>query len=151
MDSLNNKTFDSPVGRMAPIAKEKDSEEVQPISATSSGNHFKRFHGAECLQADEMRPFMHHLLHLTGKNCRVLKNTSTSSLLSSKQLQGYQLQHSELQMLSESSITWKPLSLCTHWAWNHYGLALLPQPAGDRGTSNSFYGKGNTNSTFAGF
>lgn len=60
---------------------EKDSEEVQPISATSSGNHFKRFHGAECPQADEMRPFMHHLLHLTGKNCQVFKNTPTSSPL----------------------------------------------------------------------
>lgn len=46
---------------------------MQPISATSSGNRFKRFHGAECPQADEMRPFMHHLLHLTGKNCQVLK------------------------------------------------------------------------------
>lgn len=75
------------------VGSGKNTEEVQPISAASSGNHFKRFHGAEHPQADEMSPFMHHLLHLTEKNCQVPKNAATFSPFASEQPRCYQLQH----------------------------------------------------------
>lgn len=146
--SLCNRASESPAIRMAvgprKTLRKFNQSQQHPLATTSKGFMEQSTH-------KQMKWAPSCTIYFTWQR-RIARSQKRSHLLSLCFWTTSVLPASALRCtLSEPLIRWKPCSLCTHWAWNHHGLALLPQPAGNRGASNVFYGKGNTNPTFTGF